>query len=275
MKQKHLLRPSTWLKSLLLMVVMAISGSVYAQDATFDLTGGTGGGTSKTDGDITVTFNGYENGADIWSTRKENFSIKVTGLNGATISKIEFELVGNYYNYGQVIEYNDKGEFTYNPSGTSTWIGEASEVTFIGASDETDVYVTTLRVWLAAPVEPVTYTVNIVGAPEGAAVTLDGKTMADGNTYTVAKNLTTNDLIATETADYYAEKTYDEANHTFTVTYKEYLKYDVAVTGTDDANAGVVYHDVTYHVGDNVPAKTELISTDVTAAEVAGLEGTV
>ena len=138
-------------------------------------------------------------------------------------------------------------------------------------------YISTVIVTLvsAAPAEPVTYTVNIVDAPEGATVTLDGKTMNSGDTYEVAKKLTTNDLIATETADYYAEKTYDEATHTFTVTYKEYLKYAVAVTGTEDANAGVVYNGVTYRVGDNVPAKTELISTDVTAAEVAGLEGTV
>lgn len=272
MKQKHLLRHSTWLKSLLLMVVMAISGSVYAQDASFTLSGQPA--TPQTSGDIKVSFNNtYGNGANIYGDNWPSYTLFVEALNGKSISKIEFEIQQRGYDYGTVRERDNNGSFSYNPSGTSVWTGEASSLAFVGTGTSTDVYVTELRVWLAAPAEPVTYTVNIVDAPEGASVTLDGKPMNSGDTYEVAKKLTTDNLSASEPAGYYAEKSYDEATHTFTVTYKQYLVYTVHVSGHP---MGALYYDGTYYEnGQTIQAKEALTKDDVTLYDLDGYKENV
>lgn len=272
MKQKHLLRHSTWLKSLLLMVVMAISGSVYAQDASFTLSGQPA--TPQTSGDIKVSFNNtYGNGANIYGDNWTSYTLFVEALNGKSISKIEFEIQQRGCDYGTVRERDNNGSFSYNPSGTSVWTGEASSLAFVGTGTSTDVYVTELRVWLAAPAEPVTYTVNIVDAPEGASVTLDDQPMTDGDTITVAKKLTTNNLSASEPAGYYAEKSYDEATHTFTVTYKQYLVYTVHVSGHP---MGALYYDGTYYEnGQTIQAKEALTKDDVTLYDLDGYKENV
>ena len=273
MKQKHLLRHSTWLKSLLLMVVMAISGSVYAQDATFNLTNGSGGNSVLTEGNIKVTYNGYNFGANIWGNNYASYSLYVDALNGESISKIEFEVYQQGYSYGTVIERDNNGSFSYNPSGTSVWTGEASSLAFVGTGTDTDAYVTELRVWLAAPAEPVTYTVNIVDAPEGASVTLDGKPMNSGDTYEVAKKLTTDNLSASEPAGYYAEKSYNEATHTFTVTYKQYFVYTVHLSG--NPMGALIYNGEYYESGQTIQAKTTLTDSDVELYDLKGYDESV
>ena len=221
----------------------------------------TGGNPYKSEeqGGVTISGNAFQNTLNLYS----GYAPVVVSSTAGNIIKIVF-------NDGQSGIYANANCGTYSNSN-GTWEGSAQSVSFTTSGDY---LINKVRVYLEA-VEPIEYTVYIVGAPEGTTVMLNGEAIENGGKRTIEKNLTTDDITATETADYYADKSYDEATHTFTVTYKEYLKYAVAVTGTDDANAGVVYHNVTYHVGDNVPAKTELFSTDVTAAEVAGLEGTV
>ena len=155
----------------------------------------------------------------------------------------------------------------------AVWSGEAASVDFSVTADSwvQKIYVTLV----SATAEPTLYTVVVNDAPVGAAVTLDGQDMTAGGQITVEKNLSLSNLSVTEPTGYYAEKEYDATTHTFTVTFKEYLQYPVAVTGTTDANAGVVYDGVTYHAGESVLTKTALTAADVTAAEVSGLEGTV
>lgn len=155
----------------------------------------------------------------------------------------------------------------------AVWSGEAASVDFSVTADSwvQKIYVTLV----SATTEPTLYTVVVNDAPVGAAVTLDGQDMAAGGQITVEKNLSLSNLSVTEPTGYYAEKEYDATTHTFTVTFKEYLQYPVVVTGTTDANAGVVYDGVTYHAGESVLTKTALTAADVTAAEVSDLEGTV
>ena len=140
-------------------------------------------------------------------------------------------------------------------------------------------YIKTVIVTLvsAAPAEPIEYTVNIVDAPEGAAVTLDGQTMTDGQTYTVAKKLTTNNLSASEPAGYYAETSYDEATHTFTVTYKAYLVYTVNLTFPDgyNPNAVLMYAGGYYYNNNQIQAKTPITNSDVALYDLNGYEESV
>lgn len=67
---------------------------------------------------------------------------------------------------------------------------------------------------------------------------------------------------------------------TVVITYQEDViadpvYYTVAVSGTSDANAGVVYNGKTYHDGETITAKKELTVDAVSPAEVEGLEGVV
>lgn len=67
---------------------------------------------------------------------------------------------------------------------------------------------------------------------------------------------------------------------TVVITYQEDVitdpvYYTVAVSGTNDANAGVVYNGKTYHASETITAKKELTVGDVSPAEVEGLEGVV
>lgn len=155
----------------------------------------------------------------------------------------------------------------------AVWSGEAASVDFSVTADSwvQKIYVTLV----SAITEPTLYTVVVNDAPVGATVTLDDQDMTAGGQITVEKNLSLSNLSVTEPTGYYAEKEYDATTHTFTVTFKEYLQYPVVVTGTTDANAGVVYDGVTYHAGESVLTKTALTAADVTAAEVSDLEGTV
>lgn len=115
------------------------------------------------------------------------------------------------------------------------------------------------------------YTVLMVDAPEGAVVTLDGQEFTSaGGGYESAKVLTLDNLTVTVPDGYYAEVSYDEATYIFTVVFKAYLQYTVTVTGTDDATAGIIYDGVTYHNGVTVLTKQVLLSSEVTAVQVAG-----
>lgn len=125
------------------------------------------------------------------------------------------------------------------------------------------------------PDEPITYTVIVSNAPEGATVTLDGQSITGIGTYETMKVLSLSDLVVTEPTGYYAESTYDAASHTFTVDFKTYLNYTVSVAGTDDAQAGIIYNGITYHNGESIQSKTALTVADVTAASVDGLAGAV
>ena len=271
MKQNKLY---SWLTSLLVMVMLALVGqTAMAQDATFDFVANKYVG-ELTSGDVQVNYKNYEQGANIWGPHDDVYKIVFTGLNGAKITKIEFEVYQQGYNYGELVA--SIGSLSYNYSGTSVWTGEAESVLIDGTDYDTDVYITTARVWVSSSVsEPITYTVVVNDAPVGATVTLDDQNMTAGGQITVEKNLSLSNLSVTEPTGYYAEKEYDTTTHTFTVTFKEYLQYPVVVTGTTDANAGVVYDGVTYHAGESVLAKTAITAADVTAAEVSGLEGTV
>ena len=114
------------------------------------------------------------------------------------------------------------------------------------------------------------YTVNVLNAPEGATVTLDGKDFTAGGTYTVDKVLTEADIAVTVPEGYYYEISYSEALNAFTVTFWPYVKYTVSVTGTDDATAGVLYDGTAYHNGEYFYTKQALLSSEVTAVEVDG-----
>lgn len=144
-----------------------------------------------------------------------------------------------------------------------------------GGNTQMDIYAVNFTPDEPAPTGT-TYTVTVTGAPTGAVITLDGNSIAlTGGSYTVDKTLSLNDLSANEPDGYYVEKSYNETSHTFTVAYHAYLQYTVAVTGTTDPNAGVIYGGETYHAGQTIYVKTALGATSLQPAEVTGYEGTV
>lgn len=121
----------------------------------------------------------------------------------------------------------------------------------------------------------ITYTIDLVNAPDGAYVTLDGQTFDADDTYTVEKSFGKNDLEAYEPEGYYAEVEYTRDSHIYTVTYYAYNYYDVTVIGTTDPAAGVVYNEQTYVNGSRIETKDVLTESSVEAAAVTGLEAEV
>lgn len=138
---------NTWLTSLLVMVMLAFVGqTAMAQDATFDLRNVSE--NPLTDNGVAVTYAPYGTGGNIWGDHNLNFALKVTAPTGKKIGKIEFDAVLGYDYGGSVVENTGQGtSFEYNRGGTSIWQGNSSEVTFVGTSSDTDIYVTLVRVW--------------------------------------------------------------------------------------------------------------------------------
>lgn len=221
MKQKHLLRPPVWLASLLLIVVMAIGGSTaWAQDPTADFQDlGLATTGVKTLNGVTVNFQA-QTGYGAPEICKTSDVVTFSCDAGKAIVKIQFYNISPYDS--GTIDVTADGVSTpmsYQKTSTWTWEGSALSVEFKGHGDA-DMLFRGVKVWLedTAPAEPIEYTMNIVGAPVGASVTLDGQMMTNGSTYTVAKNLTTNDVTATPVEGYFVTKDYNATTHTFTVT---------------------------------------------------------
>lgn len=137
------------LTSLLVMVMLALVGqTAMAQDATFDLRNVSE--NPLTDNGVAVTYAPYGTGGNIWGDHNLSFALKVTAPTGKKIGKIEFDAVLGYDYGGSVVENTGQGtSFEYNRGGTSIWQGNSSEVTFVGTSGDTDIYVTLVRVWFA------------------------------------------------------------------------------------------------------------------------------
>lgn len=145
---KHLCQKTySWLSSLFLAVMFVMGGTASAQDVTFDfLANANGQWSTMSSKGLKVTYNGYEQGADIWNINYAMFSISLESE--AAILKVEFEGRDSYWDGSQVVEANGKGTFSFNANGTSVWEGSANELRFVGATEGTDFYVTNMRVWL-------------------------------------------------------------------------------------------------------------------------------
>lgn len=215
MKQKHLLKPPVWLASLLLIVVMAIGGSTaWAQTATFTFDKK---GTFENNG-VTVDQQISKFGSQINLYYGGEY-IQFTCGEGDVITKIEFTEVAGSGKFEVLTSDNSVSTINFG----TVWEGSSQTVKFttVNPAYTMDGYFSGAKVWVesATPAEPIEYTMNIVGAPVGASVTLDGQMITNGSTYTVAKNLTTNDVTATPVEGYFVTKDYNATTHTFTVTY--------------------------------------------------------
>lgn len=126
------------------------------------------------------------------------------------------------------------------------------------------------KIYFNEELSSVEYTVYINDAPDGATVTLDGKSVSNGDTYTTAKELSLSSLNASEPEDYYAECSYEDL--VFTVNYKEYYHYMVGVTGCEENGAGVKVNGgwQTYYNGEKLNSKVVLSASDLSAATVNG-----
>lgn len=76
----------------------------------------------------------------------------------------------------------------------------------------------------------------------------------------------------------YKSSTYGCRTHLITVTYEddtpyEPIVYTVNVTGSNNANAGVVYKGNTYHNTETISVRNALTDRDLTVADVDGMEG--
>lgn len=188
---------------------------------------------------------------------------------GYKLSRIQVNRAGSYSMTSLIIN----GVQNTN-AASGTWTGEAESVAFSTISGDATkrILVSNIQVTLMPIVDEgeVTYTIDLVDAPAGAYVTLDGETFDRDNTYTVEKSLGKSDLEAYEPAGYYAEVEYTRDSHTYTVTYHAYNYYDVTVTGTTDPAAGVVYNEQTYGNGTRIETKDVLTQSSVEAADVTG-----
>lgn len=201
----------------------------------------------------------------------EGFTI--TAPSGYTLNKIVVNRPSNNSQYPMTSLIMDGVTNTGTASGT--WEGEAESVEFSTISGDATkrILVSNIQVTLMPIVDEgeVTYTIDLVDAPAGAYVTLDGQNFNESNnTYTVEKSFGKNDLEAYEPAGYYAEVEYTRDSHIYTVTYHAYNYYDVTVTGTTDPAAGVVYNEQTYGNGTRIETKDVLTQSSVEAADVAG-----
>lgn len=205
----------------------------------------------------------------------EGFTI--TAPSGYTLNKIVVNRPSNNSQYPMTSLIMDGVQNTGTASGT--WEGEAESVEFSTISGDATkrILVSNIQVTLMPILEEgeITYTIDLVNAPDGAYVTLDEQRFEDDGTYTIEKNFGKNDLEAYEPEGYYAEVEYTRDSHTYTVTYYAYNYYDVTVTGTSDANAGVVYGGHTYGNGDRIESKDVLNLGSVETAELDGMESEV
>lgn len=132
----------SWLAMLFTCVAFAISSSASAQDVTFNL--GNQGSSSVTKHGVTLNFSNYFQGANVWSTHNETYSLAINSEE--EIEKIEFE--GMEYGNSSLEEANGLGAFTFDRYGTSTWTGSAKTLKFWGTTDATDYYIYALRIWI-------------------------------------------------------------------------------------------------------------------------------
>lgn len=249
----------------------------------------TNGNVESAEGLFTVnSVDGYSNG--LGTVFYGNNTITVTAA-GKNISKIVLEngFTGtmNFSNNSFTATPNGltsstNGEFTWQNSGN----GEVGSVTFSIPSNSTTV-VSAIRVYTAS-LAPTDYTVTFAGetVPDGASVTIDGTQYTPSNSsFSTTKALSESSVSNVyENDDYYANVTYSEGDHTFTITYYAYTKYSVAVADGSEysgAEAGVVvsgatYGNGTYLVGtNNIKSKGSLTQSNLAAKEVARYDGTV
>lgn len=137
MKNTSLLKSNTFL-ALLFALGSLTTFNAKAQNAEFNLCEK----GPRTEGDITLDYKWYVNGANIES----RYSLNITSAE-KNISRVEFEGVYNSTrNLGIVIVDNDNGTLEFNPNGTSVWQGSTRTLSFKGQSD-TDYCISTLRIW--------------------------------------------------------------------------------------------------------------------------------
>ena len=165
------------------------------------------------------------------------------------------------------------GSFTTLTSTTAEWQGKAHEVI---VSSTSDVYTTSIDVYYEELCDDTEYTLQLVDAPEGVTVTIDGTPHADGDSWIVNKKLRLTDLTVTEPDGYYTECSYDADSHTFTVVYKHYYYYDVVISiPTFIPNASVYDGKRYYQTGQQIVSKTALTADDLSAYDLDGYDEAV
>lgn len=222
-------------------------------------------------GGATLTFNYV---GESWSNSAQrlrldsNASFTIAAPEGFEMTKIVFTTDIN------TMTFTSKSGLTGNGSAKATWEGQSESETFTISALS---FIQNIKVTMVPVAEEgeITYTIDLVDAPVGAYVTLDGQTFNSDDTYTIEKNFGKNDLEVYVPEGYYAEVEYTRDNHTYTVTYKAYNYYDVTVTGTTDPAAGVVYNEQTYGNGSRIESKDVLTESSVSAVVVDGLSGSV
>lgn len=192
------------------------------------------------------TYLNSTKGTNIYS----NYQITVTAE--SPIEKIVFNGLQGYNSSDShnvaIITGGGSWQDGNNSTSPATWVAGANctKVVF-GSNDGSDMYIASIDVYLKT-VEPINYTIEFVNAPDEAYITLDGETINKVNSgYNVAKELNASSVTyAYEPAGYYADVTYDEENHKFTVTYVEGGRVEF---GTEFSGQTVTTDGITYDRG--------------------------
>lgn len=221
--QKSLQRLHTLL---LLAVMFVVGGSAWAETVVVDLTA-----TTPTAQHLAFKYGSYaksNKGVEFYSN-SSNYYMSMQAKDGYTITSVEFRDLSPYSSYCTIVfgtPYPDEGSFTTQTDEKWVWeyANGLEEIAFYSVNGgSNDFYCKTIEVTLkaAVPNDPIPYTINFVNAPDDAYITLDGETIRKENSgYTIAKYLNAGSVsYVYEPTGYYAEVTYDEVNHAFTITY--------------------------------------------------------
>lgn len=192
------------------------------------------------------TYPNSTKGTNIYS----NYRITVTAE--SPIEKIVFNGLQGYNSSDShnvaIITGGGSWQGGNNSTSPATWVAGANCTNVVfGSNDGSDMYIASIDVYLKT-VEPINYTIEFVNAPDEAYITLDGETINRVNSgYTVAKELNAESVTyAYEPAGYYADVTYDEENHKFTVTYVEGYRVEF---GTEFSGQTITTDGITYDRG--------------------------
>lgn len=207
----------------------------YQEKLDYVIATNTGQTTISKDGfTITCPATYTGNCLNLWSSNK----LTVTSST-FPIRRIELE----EYN-GKTITASSSPE-GYN--GNNVWEGTPANSVVFTATNSGDFCIKSVHVYLYNP-QPTNYTIEFVNAPDEAYITLDGQTIHKVNEgYEVAKVLDASSVTyAYEPTGYYADVTYDEENHKFTVTYVEGYRVEF---GTEFSGQTITTDGITYDRG--------------------------
>lgn len=120
-------------------LLQAIGFTAKAQDVTFDLIAP----SPQTTSGVTVKYNYYAEGANIYSSGSINNELEISS--SQSIACIKF--TGVPKKAGKVIAKDANGTLKFRLNGTSMWEGNSNHIVFIAEDSSTEFCISEIRIW--------------------------------------------------------------------------------------------------------------------------------